>query len=397
MLKSCFLFVLIASQVPVRSIVTVDADHGFIQYSGRFDFSNPKKPRFDWPGTSIQAKFTGTSISAKLSGGKNDFNVIIDGLVKSHLALVDGSLTYELATGLTDGVHTLLLTKRTEGFNGVVTFEGLILPDGQNLIAPPPKVAKKIQFIGDSFTVGYGDEANILSCPDRRPYDNNYLAYGPITARALNADYSVQAVSGYGMVHNYGDTNPISAEPLPAVFDRALFGSAMPKWNFPNWIPDLVVIALGTNDFSTAVKPSQIQYTSAYQAFIAKVRGYFPGVQIICMTYAVDAFQGKYVEAMVKDLITQGDLKIHTVAMPTLLQTDLGCDYHPNLSGQKKYSDVLLPVVKQYLDLVSTIKLHGVNESPNTIFPATPSHSRFFRFPEVSRWADAQGRIVGQE
>ena len=390
------LAVLVVFPFSASAIVTIDADNPLLQYFGRFDFSVPKSPRFDWPGTSIQARFTGPSLSIMLSGGTNDFNVIIDGVFQSHLVLQNGITTYNVATSLADVEHTLLLTKRTEGFNGIATFSGMLLADGKNLVALPPRNFQKLQFIGDSFTVGYGDEANVLSCPDRRPYDNNYMAYGPLTARALNAEYSVQAVSGAGMIHNYGDANPVSAQPLPFFFNRTLFGNATPTWNFASWIPDLVVIALGTNDFSTAVKPSQAQYTNAYKAFITSVRGYFPGVQILCMTYAVDSFQGPYVATMVQDLTTQGDTRIHTVSMPALLMSDLGCDYHPNLSGQQKYADALLPVVRQYLPTIAVDWMRGRSNRRQGFTRNRNSVTGSFAIPGTDHWMDVRGRILGR-
>jgi hypothetical protein len=36
-----------------------DADNENIEYVGRFDFSNPKSVRFDWPGVQIRTRFEG--------------------------------------------------------------------------------------------------------------------------------------------------------------------------------------------------------------------------------------------------------------------------------------------------------------------------------------------------
>lgn len=35
----------------------IDADDPNIEYIGRFDFSNPKSVRFDWPGVQIKSAF----------------------------------------------------------------------------------------------------------------------------------------------------------------------------------------------------------------------------------------------------------------------------------------------------------------------------------------------------
>jgi len=391
---------LFLNQAPVSAAVDVAADDPNIRYNGRFDFADPKKPRFDWPGTGIQARFTGASVAVRISGGENEFNVLIDGELKARLSMQNGKSEYVAAEGLAAGEHTLELVKRTEGFNGIAVFEGLRLADGGALLPPPARPSHKIQFFGDSYSAGYGSDATVLQCADRRPFDNNYVAYGPVTARAVDAEYSVQAVSGLGMVHNYGDTSPLSAAPFPPFYDRVLFNSETPKWDFSKWVPDLVVIALGTNDFSTAVKPSQAQYTSAYKEFIKKVRSHHSQARILCLTFSADEFQGKYVDAMVKELAAQGDERIHWKHMPALVTGELGCDWHPNTAGHRKFADQLIPVVRQYLGTTrirNPSKPAGSGGTGNgTGGSGAGAGSGMIPFPGLERgvWVDSRGRTL---
>jgi hypothetical protein len=353
MMRGCFpvFAICLAAALPARAVVDVAADDPLIRYTGRWDMANPKKPRCDWPGSYLQARFDGTSITVKISGGSNDFNVIIDGVWRSKLT-VDGKTSQVAASGLADGAHTLELAKRTEGFNGMSIFEGFRLQDGKALSALPAPPSKHIQFIGDSFTVGYGDEAAATTCADRRPFDNDYVAYGPVTAREVGAEYSVQAISGYGMVHNYGDASPLSAHPMPPYYDQTLFGAATPKWDFARWQPDIVAVALGTNDFSTAVKPSQEQYSGAYKEFIKKLRAWHPKAHIILLTYAVDSYQEKYVAALAAEVIAQGEKNLEHVKLPSP-GADVGCDWHPNVTAHRKFADILVPVVNRYFAAAS--------------------------------------------
>ncbi len=379
--------------VPARAAVDIAADDPLIQYSGRWDIANPKQPRCDWPGSYLQARFTGTTITVKISGGNNDFNVLIDGVWKSKLT-VDGKTTQVAASGLPEGEHTLMLAKRTEGFNGISTFAGLQLPDGKSLVALPAKPTRRIQFIGDSFTVGYGSEATVTVCPDKRPFDNNFVAYGPVSARDVGAEYSVQAVSGLGMVHNYGDSKPLSDGPMPPIYDQTLFGTPSLKWDFTRWHPDIVTVALGTNDFSTAVKPTQEQYTTAYKAFIKKLRAWHPQARIMLVTYAVDQFQEKYVAALATEVIAGGEANLEHVKLPGLTQPEMGCDGHPNVAGHRKYADALLPAIKKFY-------------AGTSLTPAPKGRSGFAPRPAFGetwlvRWdivgpglaADARGRIM---
>lgn len=336
----------VAENVGAATTWAPNSDH--FRYTGRFDFSDPLKPRFDWPATTIEAAFTGTSATILISGGDNNFDIFVDGVKKDTLVLRSNVTSYAI-TGLSAGAHQLRLSKRTESVYGPAVFAGLTVEDNQGEATLPAKPAAKILFIGDSYTAGYGVDAKTVSCGERRPYDNANLAYGPVTARTLNADFQVIAISGKGMVHNYGDTKPISDEPMPLYFDRTLYAKPEGKWDFPSWIPDVVVVALGSNDFSTQVKPSLEQYTSAYQAFYNTLRQHYPNAQLVGLTYAIDSYQPAYVDTLVKRWTAKGDTKVKQVRFPSFGNTDLGCDYHPNFNLQQKFADILVPAVRQLL------------------------------------------------
>lgn len=81
--------------------------------------------------------------------------------------------------------------------------------------------------------------------------------YGPLIARAVNADFFVEAWSGKGMVRNYGDPNITSVDPFPKYYPYTLATEWTQKWDFYAWVPDVIVINLGTNDYSTQPHPPQ--------------------------------------------------------------------------------------------------------------------------------------------
>ncbi|HLP43254.1 MAG TPA: SGNH/GDSL hydrolase family protein, partial [Fibrobacteria bacterium] len=376
--------------------VIVSADDSRIQYMGRFDQANPKRPRFDWPGTRITFRFTGPKASVRLSGGRNDFNVFVDGEARPRLSLVDGKSEYEVASGLGPGEHTVVISKRTEAYYGIASFEGVVLEDGHGLATPPERPTRRLLFIGDSYTVGYGNEATSLDCSDLRPFDDNWQAWGPVAARSLGAEYHVTAVSGLGMVHNYADTKPLSDEPFPALFDRTLAGSDAPTWDFTAWTPHAVAVALGTNDFSTAVKPTEDQYVSAYKTFVGRLRSHFPFAEIVLVVYSGDTYQERYVETLVKDLNTAGDAKVRRFTMPTM-GSDLGCHYHPNVAAHRRFADAVSPL------LSSLFPPTGLVGRPNSARPGAAKASGASPtplFPRVRNgkadWLDANGRPPGR-
>ncbi|MEO7777197.1 MAG: hypothetical protein ABIY63_06675, partial [Fibrobacteria bacterium] len=122
----------------------------------------------------------------------------------------------------------------------------------------------------------------------------------------------------------------------------------------------------------------------------------YPAAEIICITFSGDAYQKKYVDTLVSQVVRQGDAKIHRLHMPELGDTDLGCDYHPNVSGQLKYADALIPVIRQYL---GTVDIRNPEPgSKRTVAIAGPikktSRIRYRREKPPGEWKDAGGRSL---
>ena len=221
----------------------IDADNPDIQYVGRFDRSNPKKAVFDWPGVYIRAKFEGTSCSIRLIDGNNYYDVIIDDkspeVLKTHTDTI-----YHAAANLKDTIHTILIEKRTEANIGKGEFLGFILDEGKQLVQIDSIPARRIEFIGNSITCGYGVEGENASEHFKPETESANLSFAALVGKALKADYAMVAYSGKGVVRNYGDPNKTSVDPMPSLYDRTICFDSTLKWDFSKWIPQAVVINL---------------------------------------------------------------------------------------------------------------------------------------------------------
>ena len=328
----------------------IDADNPNIQYVGRFDFSNPKKVKFDWPGVYISANFEGTTCAVRLNDHKNEYAVVIDQSAPKLLT-TDTSSIYQVASGLTDSIpHTIKIVKRTEAFVGVGEFDGLILDKGKKLLPPNKKSGRRIEFIGNSITCAYGVEGDSANCHFSPQTENANMSYAAIVSRALNADYSLVAYSGRGVVRNYGDVNKTSKDPMPALYDRICFNDSNSKWNFSKWIPQAVVINLGTNDFSTKPFPDKDVFQNAYFQLINRVRGLYPGVMIFCIC---GPMIGEPCMSYVKEVVTNEqknkrvkDVFFIPIDRSVMEQGDWGCDWHPSITGMMKMTDAIIPVIR---------------------------------------------------
>ena len=331
----------------------IDADNSNIQYVGRFDRRDPKKVKFDWPGVFIRAAFEGTCCSIRLKDGHNLYAVTVDDQPVKVL-VTDTSTVYSVATNLTDSIHTILIQKRTEAFVGKGEFMGFILDDGRELHTPSSIPDRRIEFIGNSITCGYGVEGESASSPFKPETENATLSYAGLIGRALNADYAMVAYSGKGVVRNYGDSNKSSSEPMPSVYNRTCCSDPTLIWDYMNWIPQVVVINLGTNDFSTQPHPDKSVFQEAYKQLINRVQSQYPDVTVFCICGPlIDEPCARYIEEVVGQCKQQNaNKKVFYIGIKKNLlnMSDMGSDWHPNIQGQRKIADVILPKIQDVMN-----------------------------------------------
>ncbi len=216
--------------------------------------------------------------------------------------------------------------------------------DDEAVITPTESKNLKIEFIGDSITCGYGiDDSNINSlfstCAENFMKSHAYL-----TAELLNADYSAFSASGYGIISGYThDGTRNTAEVLPPYYESLGFSySSLPdgrkphevSWDFSQFIPDIAVINLGTNDssFCTANHGAEDEFESSYVDFIKTVRKNSGKTVIICALGIMDtALFPKVTSACERYISETGDINIHVLRFDTQ-DGNLGysCNWHPS-------------------------------------------------------------------
>jgi lysophospholipase L1-like esterase len=321
-----------------------------VRFIGRVDQGDPAGARFAWSGTGIVANFTGPSVTVKLGGGQ-EYTVVLDGVVQPTLTPTGSDV---LASGLGDGSHEIELYRRTEASQGESQFLGFDFGGGE-LLPPPPASERRLELLGDSISCGYGDEGADMNCHFTPETENHYLSYGPLAARALGAELSTVAWSGKGVVCNYGDDATACVDPMPAYYDRVLPNRADSHWDFSSWQPQAVVINLGTNDFSTAVDPSDTDFDTAYVSLLAHLREVYPDALLLCtvgpLLSGTDLTTARAdIAAAVQTRNAAGDIRVETFELaPTDPANGYGCDYHPSLATHRVMADTLTSVLRTKL------------------------------------------------
>ena len=358
-LAVCFVVMLsfdACSFVPIKheadNTGIIDSDDPDIQYVGRFDFTNPKNVAFDWAGVSMSARFEGTSCSVRLDDHKNEYAVIVDNRAPRLLITDSATTLYRLASELSDSIpHTVMIQKRTEPLVGKGAFMGFVLDKGRKLLPPDKRPDRRIEFIGNSITSGYGVEGDSANCHFSPQTENACMSYAALTARSLNAEYFLISYSGRGVVRNYGDSNKTSLNPMPALYDRTCFFDSTLKWNFSRWIPQAVIINLGTNDFSTQPYPDSMVFQGAYTRLIDRVRSLYPGVTVFCLSGPMigepcTGYVKKVVEEQQKLKGRFRDVFFIEINRSAMTDADWGCDHHPNVQGMEKMAEIIIPAVR---------------------------------------------------
>ncbi len=309
--------------------------------------------QYTWPGISFEGRFRGTGVGIVLDDANNDYDVQIDGTTTA--TLVTPGRTTHWADGLADAEHSVRLVKRTESTWAAGRFGGFVAASGGEILGPPPARSRQIEFIGDSFTAGYGNTSGTRDCSNNGGVNRNTnadLAFGALTARGLDADYQINAFSGLGMVRNYGGGSPDTD--YRTYYDRALLHVAGDVWNRPaTWQPQLVVIGLGINDFSTPLNPGErwatqdalvAAYETAYHGFLDKLRNRYGPETFLVVSATPSGSTAAFAEAtqrIAQKRNAQGDARIGNWYYDDPALDRLGCDWHPSLHDHRIISGLL--------------------------------------------------------
>ena len=323
---------------------TIAANDAYVEYIGR-TLEKGRTVQFDWTGVHIRTQFTGGYLAVAMSDTKgNYYDLFLDGKF-SKTFKVSGDTVITLASRLSAKAHQLLLFKRTEGEQGIATINDFILAKNGALIKCSGTPVHRIEFIGNSITCGFGTEVSNPKAPFLPSTENSYHSYASIVSRYFDADYHLVAHSGLGVVRNYGDKKPISEQTMRQRFLHTFDMNLNIDWNFSKWKPDVVVVKLGTNDYSNpAICPTEEQFVNGYLDLIASIRKAYGEIPIVCMS---SCMSGDKLYQSVQTVVTKSnDKNIHFVGLkPELLNwnTDFGACAHPNYEGQKKMALVLIP------------------------------------------------------
>lgn len=323
-------------------------------------------------GSGISFRFKGTNLSVILRGDSSTQGQETEGLARFGIYVNGIRLITQMMQNNKECISIIKQTNEVEVEVQIVklsecamsTFgiESLMIDETAQICAMPNK-SHKIEFIGDSITCGYGVDMNDPSVGFQTNTQDVTKAFAYLTAQNLNADYSMVCFSGYGVVSGYTDTDEKNVTSLvPTYYEKVGFSYARPmkelkleeqKWDFSKYVPELIVVNLGTNDASYCkeYKERMEEYIVCYVDFLKIIRKNNPDATIITTLGLMGQSLYPSLERAIECYTAQTrDKNIFSVLLDEQkVQAGYVSDSHPSAQSHQQAADTLTKAIQTIL------------------------------------------------
>jgi lysophospholipase L1-like esterase len=294
---------------------------------------------------------------APYEGDYNYINIELDGKYQGRKR-IDGKEEVRVSVRVKEKIktHQLVISKATEASNGQVIITSI---SASNIKKTSSHFTAKIEFIGNSITCGFGNDMEIPCGNGSKWYDqhNAYWSYAPQTARAVNAEFMITAISGAGIYRNWNSDGPT----VPQQYENTFLNTdSSNRWNFSAFTPDIVTVALGTNDLSNGdgktprLPFNKNTFINTYKKFIRVILSHYPNAQLVLLNSPM--VNGSN-DVLLKECLTTIQTEINTeLQLSKPVKTfwfqpmqPRGCGYHPSIEDDGIMAKQLIPFIKTLL------------------------------------------------
>jgi len=305
-----------------------------------------------WPGVALLTRFEGRAIGVVVDDAHSGYTLEIDGKAAKFIPAEDDGAHTVWLRGLRPGQHQLTVIRRNESPEQPGSIRGFLLADGHWLPAQQHN-RRQIEFIGDSFTAGLANLSKRHACNGAavRNTTDAGLAFGVQVARHYHADWELNAMSGMGMNRNWNGNRPDAN--FRSFYPRLLQNDATLLADLPDWHPNLLVIGLGINDFSTPLHEGENwtreslaeEFKKGYKELIDDLRSRYGAAAIVATAARVkpDDQQAPLVQQVVDAARADGDTNISYLEYDQLQLA--GCQWHPTLEDHRRMAQTLIEAI----------------------------------------------------
>lgn len=335
------------------------ADEEHVKISGRTFTDNSDTVILSNTYSSVEFAFCGTSaeitLTSDCSGADARVGIFINGKRTIDTMLTKKTTTlkvFESAEPKNCIVSVVKLSEQDESYVGVKKIHAV----SEYGIIPTPERERKIEFIGDSITCGYGIDAPNEHYNFSTETEDGSKTYAALIGKKLDADVNIVAWSGIGAYSCYtsGD-EPSQWKLISGIYENIDTMHTSKKWDFSKWQPDVVVINIGTNDnsWTRGLAERVDTFGKAYYDFICQVREKNPDAYIICTLGAMGKELLPEIQEQVKQYTSAtSDTQITTFEfdMQNGYRDGYGADYHPSAKTHQKMADKLAPFIAELMN-----------------------------------------------
>lgn len=283
----------------------VALDRKELVYSGRIDMTNPQKPEFIFPASSLNFRFHGKKavlfVENRRACWDNFAGAIVDGVQKCWKLNDEGETEIILLEEEEDREHEILFFKRQDSCHEMV-LNKLLLSDSSKLLGALPKPARRMEVYGDSVSAGEVSEAvEYVGKEDPEhngEYSNSWYSYAWMTARKLQAEIHDIAQGGIPLLNGTGWVEPPVYPGMEYMWDKVHYHPQLGEasfWDFSKYTPHLVIVAIGQNDshpddyMKDNPEGERADYWKyKYQKLVENIREKYPKAVIILATTVLE-------------------------------------------------------------------------------------------------------------
>ncbi|MBQ4899873.1 GDSL family lipase [Paenibacillus sp. Marseille-P2973] len=283
-------------------------------------------------------------------------NRVIDDMVKQPVK------KYTAYESNTDQNVTIKVIKLSEAAMSTVGIQEITV-DAKEGIKPAPANVHKIEFIGDSITCGYGVDDDNVSGTFTTATEDVTKTYAYLAAQQLQADYSMVSFSGYGIISGYTENGEkLLTHLVPDYYEKVgksegkFDGTLVPQslsWDFNKFVPDLIVVNLGTNDdtYTEDDPDKQADYVKQYVEFLKMIRSNNPESTLLCTLGIMRDRLYPFVDQAAKDYMEEtGDTKISAMRFDLQSEADgYVVNFHPSEVTHRKAAEKLVAEIKEVM------------------------------------------------
>lgn len=321
-------------------------------FSGRWEHGK-EYSRTSAPAAMVQFNASAKELSFEIEG-EGRFRLDEDGKLVTIFTTNSRAVSKIKLSG--DGaVHRYRLIKINESNPGGVRLYKVATDKSGKFAAPPKHANRRIEFIGDSFTVGFGNEGE--NGQDESllfEKTNASKSYAFLLADGYKADFQVNAFSGRGLVRNYDNIVPDWT--IQRLYEYTVPGEAPGdiangvdeasiRYDFDSFHPQVIVLFIGINDFQgNPPYGDKGAFRKAYANLLEKLRKAHPGVKFVLVSTKIwpNDDLTPTVKAVYDAEIAAGRKDLEFVTVQTDNTALLG---HPNLHSHQDMAQTLRPIV----------------------------------------------------